>query len=290
MYWLAPSAGLSAATAQTRAPAGDTSAIQIDSLTHLPSRYLKTTRTVRVFLPEDYRRTRLRYPVLYANDGQDMEALGLVRTLDSLIHRGDIPPVIVVAVHASDRRLQEYGTSGEPNAQGLGADAEGYERFLAEELVPLINRGYRVHRAPEHTALMGWSLGALSAFDVAWRHSDVFGMVGAFSGSFWWRTDDSTVGDRQASRIMHRRIRETRSVPALRAWFEAGRSDERDDRDGNGVIDAIQDTRELMAELERKGWETGTRMTYVEVAGGHNPQTWGSVLPDFLRWAFGGKR
>jgi hypothetical protein len=51
------------------------------------------------------------------------------------------------------------------------------------------------------------------------------------------------------------------------------------------VIDAIQDTTELMDELERKGFRRGLDMIYVQVENGdHHQRTWGFVLPYFLRW------
>ncbi len=89
---------------------------------------------------------------------------------------------------------------------------------------------------------------------------------------------------------MHRRVRETKGRPPLRLWFQAGTGDERADRDDNGVIDAIQDTRELMRELTAKGFVGGSDMTYVEVpGGGHNEATWARALPDFLGWTRLGK-
>lgn len=283
LYWLAPTAGVGTLAGQARSPA-DSGAVSVDTLHGLRSEYLASTPTVRVFLPPGYRDSETSYPVLFANDGQDMEAVGLARTIDSLVAKGRIAPIVVVAVHAGENRLQHYGTSGQPNAQGLGAAAHSYEAFVVRELVPLIARRYRVRPGP--AAIMGWSLGGLSAFDIAWRNSNRFAAVGVFSGSFWWRTDDSTVQSKQASRIIHRRVRETSPAPSIRVWLEAGRSDERDDRDGNGVIDSIQDTRELMDELVRMGMREGPDLQYLEVDGGHTPETWGSALPRFLTWAF----
>lgn len=259
--------------------------IEIDTLT-VTSRYLTRTHTVRVFLPPGYRDSDAGYGMLLANDGQDMEAVRLVPALERLYRDRVIAPIIVVAIHASDARAQEYGTAGVPNARGQGRDAANYDLFVMKEVLPLIRRRYRVRIGAAHSAVMGWSLGGLTAFDLAWRHPDVFGAVGVFSGSFWWRTDDSSVEARQASRIMHRRVRETRGRPRIRMWFEAGREDEAEDRDGNGVIDAIQDTRELMDELTARGYREGPDMRYVEVDGGHNPATWGRILPEFLAWAF----
>ncbi|MEP7325906.1 MAG: alpha/beta hydrolase-fold protein, partial [Gemmatimonadota bacterium] len=262
------------------------SGLRIDTLADFPSAILGRSRTVRVVLPPGYRADRRRYPVLFMNDGQDLEAMRVPQVLDSLYRKRAIQPLFLVAVHATEARIQEYGVAASPNAQGLGAEAGKYDRFLLEELIPAIQQRYRVSRSASKTAIMGASLGGLSAFDLAWNHSDVFGRVGVFSGSFWWRSNDSTVATKQASRIMHRQVRETRRVPKVRIWLEAGRQDERDDRDGNGVIDAIQDTRELMEALVTKGFREGREMTYFEVEGGHDPATWGQALPEFLRWAF----
>ncbi len=86
---------------------------------------------------------------------------------------------------------------------------------------------------------------------------------------------------------MHRRVRDTEAPGQLRLWFEAGTLDEKGDRDNNGVIDAIQDTTELMDELRLKGYQDKEDMVYIEVEGGkHNQATWARVLPELLQWAF----
>jgi enterochelin esterase-like enzyme len=244
-------------------------------------------RTVEVFLPYDYYTRSRAYKVLYANDGQDMAALRMRATLERLYGEGAIEGIIVVAAHTTADRLNEYGTAGIPNSDGLGARADEYTRFLVGDVMAYVNRRYRTLTGAENTAIMGWSLGGLSAFDIAWKHPDLFGTVGVFSGSFWWRTDSSSLEARQSSRIAHTRVREGKKREGLRLWFEAGTNDEADDRDGNGVIDAIQDTTELMDELRLKGYVDGEDMAYVEVEGGeHDQATWARVLPDFLGWAF----
>jgi enterochelin esterase-like enzyme len=263
--------------------------VVVERLPPLQSRLLRESRLIDVYLPRDYATDTLRsYPVLYANDGQDMEAVDLAGTLDSLQRSGRLARLIVVAIHATER-VQDYGTAYVPNAQGLGARADRYGRFLIAELMPLIESRYRARSGAASTAIMGWSLGGLSAFDLAWRHPDRFGAVGVFSGAFWWRTDDRDVAAKQASRIMHRRIRETPGHPALRMWFETGLHDEASDRDGDGVIDAVQDTGELVAELERKGYRTGRDVVHITVAGTHDLPTWKRFLPEWLTWVFPGE-
>lgn len=260
------------------------SVVQVDSF---PSLILNERRVVDVYLPPAYDSVgSARYPVLYMNDGQDATALGLLPTLDSLTERRRIRPLIVVAIHANDQRMQDYGTAGTPNAQGFGARAHLYERFVLEEVMPWAEARYRLRGGPAHTAVLGSSLGGLAAFDLAWRHPEVFGTVGAMSGSFWWRTQDGTLEQKQASRVAVNMAREATSLPRLRIWLETADGDETSDRDGNGTIDSIQDTDDLVDALVARGYVKGKDVVHVTVEGAHNTQTWATVLPSFLEYAF----
>jgi enterochelin esterase-like enzyme len=173
------------------------------------------------------------------------------------------------------------------NAQGLGTKAQAYARFVVEELMPVVNREFRTLTGAPNTAILGASLGGLSAFDLAWNYPDLFGITGVFSGSFWWRAGEEDEMVTPGALIAHEMVRTGTYRQGFRAWFQCGALDEAADRDQNGVIDAIQDTLELMDALEQLGYERGQDIVYVEVRGGrHNYRTWAGVLPDFLRWAF----
>ncbi len=250
----------------------------------LPNKYNR--RIVDIFLPPGYDASDARYPVLYAQDGQDMGDVRLKATLERLYAENAIQPLIVVAVHASGERLREYGTSGMPDYAGRGDKADLYTAMLLQEIKPYIESTYRTRSGPQHTAVMGWSLGGLMAFDLAWNHPDVFGQVGVFSGSLWWHTDHANLQTILDSRIAHGMVRAGEKRPGMRFWFESGFQDEKDDRDGDGVIDSVQDTRELVAELRAKGY-TDADIRLLELPQGyHGPGTWADALPDFLTWAF----
>lgn len=259
-------------------------------VTHLQfaSAFLDKARTVEVYLPPGYdAEGATRYPVLYANDGQDMAQWRLKPTLEALYAAGTLPPIIVVAVHATADRTSEYGTVEAVNANGMGKRAGDYVRFFTEELMPFVDTTYRTQTGPAHTAVLGSSLGGLMAFDLTWNKPDLIGTAGVFSGSLWWRTDASSVAARQNSRVAHMAVRAGPLKPGLRFWFEAGTRDETDDRDGNGVIDAIQDTTELIDALVGLGYAAEAEVVYVQVEGGqHNQATWAEALPGFLTWAF----
>jgi enterochelin esterase-like enzyme len=263
--------------------------VKVVTLPGFASQSLGNSREITVFLPPNYRQAETRrYPILYVNDGQDQAALQIHETLAKLFQRRQIPPIIVVAVPTNEGRLQEYGTAVCPNAQNLGTKAGEYGRFLTTELMPAINQQFRTSQNPAESGIIGASLGGLSAFDIAWNRPDLFGVVGVMSGSFWWRAAEDETRMPPNQLIAHEMVKGTPSKPALRLWFEAATQDEAGDRDNNGVIDAIQDTLELVDELEKIGVLRGEDLVYLEIPGGrHNYDTWAQVFPHFLRWAFG---
>lgn len=242
-------------------------------------------RDVTVYLPPDYRRGQ-DAPLVVALDGQSMPQWKLATTLNGLIEAKAVEPPVILAVPASAARLDEYGTAGLPDHEGRGKLAARFQAYLTFALLPAIRLRYGVGLNPARTGIFGASMGGLSALDTAWQHPEVFGFAGVFSGSLWWRSDNSSAAAQQVSRVMHRRVRGTSRKPALRLWFQAGTCDEVADRDGNGVIDSIQDTTELIDELVRVGFRRDEDVFYTETFGGeHNEATWARELPLFLRWA-----
>ena len=156
--------------------------------------------------------------------------------------------------------------------------------------MPHVEDFFKLEMRPSHTAIAGFSLGGLSAFDIGWNNPKIFSKVGVFSGSFWWRKKDYKKGYTDSDRIMHDVVRKTRNKPHLKFWIQTGTLDETADRNKNGVIDSIEDSLDLITELMMKGYEDDD-ICYVEIKDGkHNQQTWSLVFPDFLIWAFGNQK
>lgn len=258
--------------------------IEVVILPGVAASRLGNQRDITVFLPPRYHERRNeRFEVLYINDGQEYDALGLRDTLAQLTSAGRIRPIIAVAIPTNENRLHEYGTAVAMNRLGLGLLASSYTFFLIDELMPIIDSTFRTKRG---AALLGVSLGGLSAFDIAWNHPELISVVGIMSGSFWWRAGDDEERIDAGQRIAHSLARRAFKPPPFRLFFEAGTRDEISDRDGDGIIDAIQDTQELIDDLRAAGC-TADQITYVEVPGGrHDFETWARVLPVFLEWAF----
>lgn len=257
-----------------------------DLTIYLDSEYLQFEKRTDLFLPEGYR-PGMPCRLLIVNDGQDAQALQLRETLHKLTAKGIIQPLIIAAVHATER-IQEYGTANIPDYAKRGSKAHLYTNFLIEELLPTLEQRFSLSQQAAHRAIFGCSLGGLSAFDIAWHHAWLFGRVGVCSGAFWWRKHSANDSFANSDRIIHAVVRNGHYKKGLRFWFEAGTEDEKEDRNNNGIIDVIDDTLDLIGELHHKGYNTLKDIRYLEIQGGqHNQRTWAKAIPDFLIWAFG---
>jgi len=225
--------------------------------------------------------------LLLLNDGQEAETLQLKETLEELSSTNRIKPLIIAAIHASEDRVQEYGIAGKPDFKKRGSKAALYTEFIKTELLPAIAKYTGIEKF-ETTAFAGFSLGGLSALDIAWNNPQLFDKAGVFSGSFWWRSKDLAKGYTDRDRIMHNVIRNTATKPNLKIWLQTGTKDETADRNKNGIIDSIDDTVDLIKELESKGYARPGDIQYLEMFGGsHDIATWAKAMPKFLVWAFG---
>ncbi len=251
----------------------------------IDSVYLNRRVELELFLPEGLLGNET-LNLLLLNDGQEAEALGLNETLARLQRQQQIGPLVVAAVKASAERVQEYGVAGVPDFMGRGSKAQAYTDFVILELIPFIEGALNMPIRGKR-AYAGFSLGGLSAFDIAWNNERHFDAVGVFSGSFWWRKKDLNEGYTDQDRILHQRIAETECKPELKFWLMTGTEDETADRNKNFIIDSIDDTVDVIKELLKKGYKRPQDLAYYEVVGGkHDAATWGKAMSDFLCWAF----
>jgi len=246
---------------------------------------------IDIYLPPDYHlQPGKRYPWLILNDGQDLPVMRFSKIVEKLYYARQIPQMVVIGIYAGNDRIREYGTLRQADYKGRGDRAPQYRDFLLNELLPYLSNRFRLSDAREDAMIAGFSLGGLSAFDLAWAYPEIFGTVGVFSGALWWRWEPVLDHNPDASRILHDVIEKTQKPPDQQYyWLQTGTLDEEDDRNHNGVIDAIDDTLDLIRELKRKNIADDC-IRYYEVEGGrHEAATWGEAMPDFLRWALGAR-
>jgi predicted alpha/beta superfamily hydrolase len=86
----------------------------------------------------------------------------------------------------------KYATPGSNAPKFVGeGEADNFLQFLSDELVPYINKIYRI--LPDEKALMGRSFGGLFALYALFKQPDTFSRYFVGSPSLWW--DDHTIFD-----------------------------------------------------------------------------------------------
>ena len=219
-------------------------------------------RAVQVYLPARFRATR-RYPLLVVHDGPDYVQFAALRTiLDNLIHRLEVPPLIA-ALTASPNRMTEY------------ADDERHARFLADELVPDLERAYPLDPSPDARGLMGASFGAVASLAAAWRRPGRFGRLLLQSGSFAF-TDIGPHGRGPLFDPVVRFVNAFRAAPgrpAGKLFVTCGMYES-----------LIYYNRSLIPLLT----STGMDVRFVESPDGHNWENWRDRLREGLSWLFPG--
>ena len=74
----------------------------------------------------------------------------------------------------------------------------------------------------------------------------------------------------------------------MKYWFYAGGKEETADRDKDGIIDVIDDTRDLINLITAKKVCPPTDILYSEMPDGiHDYSSWSKAFPAFLIWAIG---
>jgi predicted alpha/beta superfamily hydrolase len=123
---------------------------------------------IYVALPETYASEARDYPVVYVTDGDSLFPM-LAPTQLFLTYDEPVPPVIMVGV--------AYG-SFDPNAGNMrhvdfrAAGAPAFQRMLAEDLIPEIERRYRAD--PARRVLVGQSRGGSFVLRSAFAAPDLF--------------------------------------------------------------------------------------------------------------------
>ncbi len=137
----------------------------------------QTTFYYSVYTPPCYDSSATIYPVVYLMHGSNDDdgqwgRLGIQQALDTGIANGTLPPMIVVMPF------------GEWLANKNQFDTVSWENVFLNELMPLVEGLYRIDARRETRAIGGISRGGFWAYEIAFRHPDLFGSVGGHSAFF----------------------------------------------------------------------------------------------------------
>lgn len=137
----------------------------------LMSKILKSERKYAVYLPPDYETSKRSYPVLYLLHGSGDDQTGWVQfgevlhIADKAINDGYATPMVIVMPDANTGR------------RGYWNDIQGewrYEDFFFEELLPFVEKTYRIKNEKRYRAISGLSMGGEGTFTYALHHPEMF--------------------------------------------------------------------------------------------------------------------
>ena len=185
------------------------------------STYTEKMRRCHVYLPAEYYTNPIKkFPVLYLQHGMGENEYGwaeqghTAQILDNLIAEGKAVPCIIVMDNGLNaRRPGEQGGFGGPRPQrpqggaapqgqrrqgapgqagprrggfgGFGGFSEGFKNVLFNDIIPMVEKNYRVIADPQHRAYAGLSMGGMQAREITLANPEKFAYVGSFSSGAW---------------------------------------------------------------------------------------------------------
>ena len=224
-------------------------------------------RDFYVYTPPGYEAdSRAKYPVLYLLHGfgqvtRSWLDVGFAnRILDHLIDEGKAKPMIVVMPDAyGGNEILAKGAYWTDSIRTHNFDM--FTKSLFEEVIPQVERDYRVEPGRDSRALAGLSMGGAESLLIGLNHLDRFGWVGSFSsGGLRENFDQEFPGLKEASNSQLRLL-----------WVACGTDD--------GLVGIHRDFNKWMS-------EEGINHTAVETPGNHTWMVWRRNLASFAPLLF----
>ena len=254
------------------------------------SKIFHNTRMLRVLVPANYfspHNAHRSYPVLYLQDGQNLfddttsnsGEWHVDETVEHLVGSFKIPPMLVVGIdYAGAQRSSEYlpypnSRSQEASARDANAvRGKDYVKFLLTEVMPFIEKHYRVSRGAANTGLGGSSYGGDISLYTVLEHPGIFGHV-LIESPVLWIGDDQLIKDCEKAKQL---------PPKMYLGIGTGET-----TDQQPSAEIVQSVEELEKVLRKKGMGPSRLKVAVEQNAVHNEGAWSRRLPEALLFLFG---
>ena len=148
------------------------------------SKSLGVPRRIDVYTPPGYEKGKGTFPVLYLLHGSGDTELGWTTIgranliLDNLIAAGKAKPMIVVMPYGRAREDVYLAPFAAANTQ-----TDAFANDLLNDVVPMVEKFYRISGKPDQRAIAGLSMGGGQALQIGLRNLDKFHAIGAFSAA-----------------------------------------------------------------------------------------------------------
>lgn len=242
---------------------------------------LDMERHFAIYLPPDYESSERSYPVLYLLHGAGDDQTGWVQfgevlhITDKAIREGKATPMIIVM---PDANTGQRGYFNDPKNEWR------YEDFFFEELMPYVEKTYRIKSEKRYRAVAGLSMGGGGTFMYALHHPELFSSACPLSASCGPLSLDDM--ERQMSRrnwtgteeevkawyLQHSALELVNAMPedqihAVRWYIDCGDDDFL--YEGNSLVHIAMRKKEIPHEFRTRD-------------GGHTWTYWREALPEVL--------
>jgi enterochelin esterase family protein len=200
--------------------------------------------------------------------GRTNGAYRVPAVFDNLIAKKEMPVTIGVFINPGTFPPAQEGRPGRSN-RSVEYDSLGdaYARFLLEEIIPEVQKSYKLTDDPAGWAICGNSSCGICSFTVAWERPDKFRKVVSHIGSFT---------NIRGGHVYPALIRKTANKP-IRVFLQDGSSD-LDNQAGNWPLA----NQEMAAALKFKAYD----YKFEFGDGAHTGKHGGSIFPDTMRWVW----
>jgi enterochelin esterase family protein len=238
------------------------------------SRSLNALRSVYVYLPPDYDRGNTVYPTLYLLHGSGgvegswiLDEMANV-ILDNLIADGKAKPMVIVMPFGHPSASVRIGSPADFTKRDMGE----FSRDLVDDVMPMIERLYRVRRDPDMRAIAGLSMGGNQARQIGLNRLDLFHYVATFSGSMG--VAGGTLTDAAFEQTFPAVSADSQAVNGALRLFWAAVGD--------------RETSLLASHKTFNGWldRHQIRHTFTVIPGGHTYHVWRRNLRDLAPLLF----
>ena len=299
------------ATIDPRSPATSESNANVWSVVHIPgadfmdtknvphgsvaavsyySTSLGTWRRLHVYTPPGYETSNDKYPIFYllhgAGDSDDSwTSVGRANLiLDNLIAAKKAKPMVIVMTAGHTTRAQGAGGGG-----GFLSATDDFAKDFVTDVMPLVEKRYRVMTDRAHTAIAGLSMGGSQTLNIAIPNLQRFAYVGVYSSGLIGEVGGAGGrGGRGAApapdpapAVPNPNSWENRNLATLDnaalkkglklVWFSTGKDD--------GLITTTRDTVDMLK-------KHGFNVVFEESPGGHTWINWRNYLNIFAPQLF----
>jgi len=229
-------------------------------------------RRMYVYTPPGYEKGKDKYPVMYLLHGGGGDEDGWISRgranyiIDNLIASKDAVPMIVVITNgnpdAAAAPLDSPLGTAVPTGFG-GMASQRFEESLVKDVVPYIEKNYRVIADADHRALTGFSMGGYQTQNITNSNPGMFHYIGVMSMGLF-----SGFGNNSSNYDKEKHVAQLKAIIASKPkyyWI------------GIGKDDFLYAT---VTKLKSLYDEVGLKYTYRESDGSHTWKEWRLYLSE----------